>query len=1392
MNRMHPEGHKDADGELMEPVAGTCSPSPSWGHPVPTLLSHLKSILFICVYPVHLRLKNSIFPVASAILLAASLHAQDELKSLKAQPTKETLAAALPLLADPAMRGNVRSTILDINPFPAADLVALLSDARLAVRLAALETLEEKAGGDYDYNPWSPPDAPENEAPLARWQKWLGESAEAADRTSSLLSDDQRHAYLRDLLADDRDRSARARRMLEADGLSAVGFLENFLTNSATLPAGSRAKVREAQYQIVLSPAFGPQAPATARQLAFGSRDQILTALGNLKSAGLSALPIIRDFLAHSDALVRETAMDAMLASGGAQSLDVIGPALAKETDPNVIHGALRRLKEIPGDKSLEIAASFLSREEEDLLISAIQACQKLAAGDSNSYSGLRTGAAPKASDAAKKANTAIVAALSDPRWRVRTAAIEYVTAAKVSEAADQCVKMLRDEDEFVRFSVIKASIALGAKGALPVLKDMFMKSPEAVSPVLEGYAALGSVPDDAMMEKLAAYPPDARVAAIQAATTSPSLSFIPIRFANDPDLDVSCAALRLLSSDKERVESGKVATVLVEALRSGIPEKRAAVLDQITLPADEAPLDPELEAGLGAYAKPPEQTPLDPLYDLLLDAAAKSSGTPDGGVKEIAGAKGELFKEIAKIAASDDPSSFRAALSLGITGDPAGLRVLLENLPNYSTAQRAAIAGKLYTPSRKEALQLLSALVRDPVDEVRTDAVESALSAENTAAFLAMALEALAEPDSKLGAHQLYSYRFSYASRTGSAIATVLKNWATATYTDESAKDPTRILAFIALAQSFPSSAVDKTVAIAKSAPNKWLRRAAWYALGTTTSPKFRENLDLLVADPSPFVRIVLAESVGRMDSGWQHRFDDVHSQSDNSWNSDRSSRRIHRTEADALAKMAATDPSPDVRFESMLALLSHGQEIDVEAFAILLRARPADERASYRIADWMHENQQRLGAGLAPIVSALNPEEVNPQYMAAIVARVSGGKKKESGFASFAALAAAAVEKGDATQVTAAPEEEEKTEVARETLKIIYFFKPGCAECDKASRLLETLKADFPLLETERHNINETRSTLLNQALCARFNVPSADHNIAPAFFTQAGFLIRDDLTPQAVGKLLSSTMDMPQDDAWADVGEPEIAKAKDKVEEKYKSLTLPVVLLAGLIDGVNPCAFATIIFFLSYLQIARRSPREMLMVGVAFISAVFLAYFLAGLALHSILEQMTDKISGIKPYLDWGFAGLALVAALISFRDAAKARAGKLDEMSLTLPAFLKDRIRGVVRTGAKARRFVIAAFVAGILISFLELACTGQVYAPIIYSIQQGKLDAVAWLLAYNLAFITPLIVIIAMAFTGMSNKALIDFQTRHTFSVKIALGLIFLALAAVILFGARML
>ena len=227
-----------------------------------------------------------------------------------------TLAEVLPQMADPDRRTVIRSTLIEAKSPPRADLVALLQHPALAVRLGALELLEELAGGDFSYNPWLPADSPENLAAFARWKTWTGNPA-ATRADTSLYSMEQRRGYLRDILGEDADKASRARRMLEAEGFSALGFLESFLTETPTLTTGARAKIREAQYQITLTRQLGDQAAITARHLAFGSRDQLLAALAATRSAGLLALPILRDFITHADPLVRETAIDSLLIVGG-------------------------------------------------------------------------------------------------------------------------------------------------------------------------------------------------------------------------------------------------------------------------------------------------------------------------------------------------------------------------------------------------------------------------------------------------------------------------------------------------------------------------------------------------------------------------------------------------------------------------------------------------------------------------------------------------------------------------------------------------------------------------------------------------------------------------------------------------------------------------------------------------------------------------------------------------------------------------------------------------------------------------------------------------------------------------------------------------------------------
>ena len=117
---------------------------------------------------------------------------------------------------------------------------------------------------------------------------------------------------------------------------------------------------------------------------------------------------------------------------------------------------------------------------------------------------------------------------------------------------------------------------------------------------------------------------------------------------------------------------------------------------------------------------------------------------------------------------------------------------------------------------------------------------------------------------------------------------------------------------------------------------------------------------------------------------------------------------------------------------------------------------------------------------------------------------------------------------------------------------------------------------------------------------------------------------------------------------------------------------------------------------------------------------------------------------------------------------------------------LPKFLKTRVRGVIREQSRARNFVIAAFVTGLIVSLLELSCTGQVYLPtIVYMMNQGRTGAVLWLLMYNLAFVAPLIVIFLFAWSGMKSDALIEWQKRHTALVRFATCALFLTLWAVL-------
>jgi cytochrome c biogenesis protein CcdA len=220
------------------------------------------------------------------------------------------------------------------------------------------------------------------------------------------------------------------------------------------------------------------------------------------------------------------------------------------------------------------------------------------------------------------------------------------------------------------------------------------------------------------------------------------------------------------------------------------------------------------------------------------------------------------------------------------------------------------------------------------------------------------------------------------------------------------------------------------------------------------------------------------------------------------------------------------------------------------------------------------------------------------------------------------------------------------------------------------------------------------------------------------------------------------------------------------------------------AGLLDGVNPCAFATMIFLISYLAVRKRQGRELLATGIAFTLGVFLAYLGVGLGLLKFLTSL-PALNVIGKWLYGVTLVLCLALAWGSFSDYLKAREGRLEDMSLKLPERLRGWTHRLIREGSRARNYVAASLVLGFVVSIVELACTGQVYLPTIIfvlGLPEWRVRAVLALLVYNLMFIVPLVVVFLLVDRGTTSKQLLEWMNRRAAAVKLGTAALFLLLA----------
>lgn len=345
---------------------------------------------------------------------------------------------------------------------------------------------------------------------------------------------------------------------------------------------------------------------------------------------------------------------------------------------------------------------------------------------------------------------------------------------------------------------------------------------------------------------------------------------------------------------------------------------------------------------------------------------------------------------------------------------------------------------------------------------------------------------------------------------------------------------------------------------------------------------------------------------------------------------------------------------------------------------------------------------------------------------------------------------------------------------------IHLAYFHQAGCAQCDRTHYDLKFLQGRYPQLVVEFFGIPEDAA--LSECLGQHYGVPEEERMTAPAVFVGDDYLLGKEVNANNLEALLKKYAAQGAEPTW--VGWEE-EKAKACIVERFKSFGALTVIAAGLIDGVNPCAFATIIFFVSYLAISGRRSREILSVGTAFTLGVFLAYLLIGVGFWKFLQTI-EILTILGRWVYLLTAVLCLFLAFFSILDYPKARRGEIRDMALNLPHGLRMRINKLIRQSRTAQTYVWTAFLTGLAVSIIELACTGQVYLPTIIFVMRVpslRVRAFIYLLLYNLLFVSPLVVIFTLASYGTTSKQLTLFLQARAAAIKLAMAGLFLVLAA---------
>lgn len=212
-----------------------------------------------------------------------------------------------------------------------------------------------------------------------------------------------------------------------------------------------------------------------------------------------------------------------------------------------------------------------------------------------------------------------------------------------------------------------------------------------------------------------------------------------------------------------------------------------------------------------------------------------------------------------------------------------------------------------------------------------------------------------------------------------------------------------------------------------------------------------------------------------------------------------------------------------------------------------------------------------------------------------------------------------------------------------------------------------------------------------------------------------------------------------------------------------------TLTTIVFTAMIDSINPCAIGVLILLLSTLLVTKEK-KKMLKIGLMYVASVYFTYLILGFGVLAFLSQIPLSVA---EYISIFVGILVVTGGLLEIKDYFWYGKG----MSLHIPAKYAKKIKNKMQNVSFGTVIFLGAFVAAV-----ELPCTGGPYLAILLILKES-FDATALflLLLYNLIFVMPLIIILALAYFGVKLQNIQGWKQSNKIYMRLATGLVMIAL-----------